>query len=90
MWGATGGTTTLSTRSNLAELSGLGNLVLLLITVAVLGAWKGIPGKAKPRMRLGIISGVLLGLSATLGGWFAAYVIPLINDAGAALVGTIA
>lgn len=90
MWGATGGETTLNARSNLAELTGMGNLVLLLITVAVLAAWTAIPKKAKPHMRQGIWSGCLLGLSATLGGWFAMLVIPAVNDAGASLVGTIA
>ncbi|MGW2544749.1 hypothetical protein ACWC5I_28685 [Kitasatospora sp. NPDC001574] len=90
MWGATGGTTTLATRNNLASLSPMGNLVLLLVTVVILGGWKALPKKAKPRMRLGIISGVLLGLSATLGGFFAAWVIPMANTAGNALVGTIA
>ncbi|GGX55787.1 hypothetical protein [Streptomyces noursei] len=90
MWGATGGETTLAARSNVAELTGMGNLVLLLITVAILGAWKAIPKKAKPHMRQGIVSGVLLGLSATLGGWFAALVIPTVNSWGAGLVGTIA
>ncbi|MFB7668327.1 MULTISPECIES: hypothetical protein [Kitasatospora] len=90
MWGATGGETTLNARSNIAELTGMGNLVLLLVTVAILGAWKKIPKKAKPHMRQGIIAGVLLGLSATLGGWFAALVIPTVNSWGAALVGAIA
>ncbi|MGA5823702.1 hypothetical protein ACPC54_38290 [Kitasatospora sp. NPDC094028] len=90
MWGATGGETTLNARSSQLELTGMGNLVLLLLTVAVLGAWKAIPKKAKPRMRLGIISGILLGLSATLGGMVMATVIPAVNAAGAALVGTIA
>lgn len=90
MWGASGGHTTLAARATQAELSGMGNLVLLLLTVAILGAWKAIPKKAKPKMRLGIISGILLGLSATLGGVVMATVIPLVNSAGAALVGTIA
>lgn len=90
MWGATGGETTLAARSNTAALTGMGNLILLLITVAVLAAWKVIPKKAKPLFRQGIVSGTLLGLSATLGGWFAALVIPTANAWGAGLVGTIA
>ncbi|MEV7782740.1 hypothetical protein [Kitasatospora sp. NPDC088351] len=90
MWGSTGGHTTLAARATETELSGMGNLVLLLLTVAILGAWKAIPAKAKPRMRLGIISGILLGLSATLGGLVMATVIPAVNGMGSALVGTIA
>ncbi|TBO58883.1 hypothetical protein EYS09_14980 [Streptomyces kasugaensis] len=90
MWGATGGETNLAARSNAADLTGQGNLILLLITVAILGAWKVIPKKAKPHMHQGIVSGVLLGLSATLGGAFAAYVIPVANSWGASLVGSIA
>ncbi|MFE2352369.1 hypothetical protein ACWEPB_21955 [Kitasatospora cineracea] len=90
MWGATGGHTTLAARATDQELTDMGNLILLLLSVAILGAWKAIPKKAKPKMRLGIISGVLLGLSATLGGLFMATVIPLANSAGSALVGTIA
>ncbi|MFG2910903.1 hypothetical protein ACGF13_38385 [Kitasatospora sp. NPDC048286] len=90
MWNATGGETTLAARSSQLQLTGMGNLVLLLLTVAVVGAWKAIPKKAKPRMRLGIISGILLGLSATLGGVVMATVIPAVNAAGEALVGTIA
>ncbi|MCX4970800.1 hypothetical protein OHA98_39865 [Streptomyces sp. NBC_00654] len=90
MWGATGGETTLAARSNVAVLTGMGNLVLLLITVAILGGWKAIPKKAKPKMHQGICAGVLLGLSATLGGWFAALVIPAVNGWGASLVGSIA
>ncbi|MFJ5927606.1 hypothetical protein ACIQF6_33925 [Kitasatospora sp. NPDC092948] len=90
MWGSTGGNTTLAARTSQYELTGMGNLILLLLTVVILGAWKKIPTKAKPRMRLGIISGTLLGLSATLGGLVMATVIPLVNSAGQALVGTIA
>ncbi|MFJ8444007.1 hypothetical protein [Kitasatospora griseola] len=90
MWGSTGGTTTLAARTSQYELTDMGNLILLLLTVAILGAWKKIPQKAKPRMRLGIISGTLLGLSATLGGLVMATVIPAVNSAGQALVGTIA
>ena len=90
MWGATGGETTLAARSTGTSLTGMGNLVLLLITVAILGAWKAIPHEAKPGMRQGIIAGTLLGLSATLGGWFAAMVIPTVNSWGASLVGSIA
>jgi hypothetical protein len=86
MWGGTGGETTLNARSNLAEPTEMGNLVLLLITVAILAGWKAIPKEAKPLMRQGIWSGCLLGLSATLGGWFAAAV----HHAGASLVGAIA
>ncbi|MFF8790840.1 hypothetical protein [Streptomyces sp. NPDC015125] len=90
MWGATGGETGLAARSNTAALTGEGNLILLLVTVAILGAWKAIPKKAKPHMRQGIVCGVLLGLSATLGGWFASLVIPAANSWGADLVGSIA
>ncbi|MGW9120216.1 hypothetical protein ACWGRV_26995 [Streptomyces sp. NPDC055663] len=90
MWGATGGTTTLAARSNTAELTGMGNLILLLITVVIVSGWKVIPDSAKPQMTQGIIAGVLLGLSATLGGWFAAFVIPMANNTGASLVGSIA
>ncbi|MFJ9460947.1 hypothetical protein ACIRST_38495 [Kitasatospora sp. NPDC101447] len=90
MWGSTGGETTLAARSSHLELTGMGNLVLLLLTVVVIGGWKAIPTKAKPKMRLGIVSGILLGLSATLGGVVMATVIPAVNAAGAALVGTIA
>ncbi|WP_331759920.1 hypothetical protein OG422_31205 (plasmid) [Streptomyces sp. NBC_01525] len=90
MWGATGGNALLSARSNTASLTGMGNLVLMLVTVAVLSAWFVIPAKAKPGMFQGLISGVLLGLSATLGGAFAEYVIPTANSAGASLVGSIA
>ncbi|MER6609876.1 hypothetical protein ABT282_29135 [Streptomyces sp. NPDC000927] len=90
MWGAAGGETTLAARSNAVALTGMGNLVLLLITVAILGAWKAIPADAKPGMRQGIIAGILLGLSATLGGWFAALVIPTVNGWGSSLVGSIA
>ncbi|WP_326695719.1 hypothetical protein [Streptomyces sp. NBC_01766] len=90
MWGATGGHSTLAARSNAASLTGMGNLVLLLITVAILGAWKAIPQTARPHMRQGIVSGALLGLSATLGGAFAAFVIPVANSWGSSLVGSIA
>ncbi|KDN80492.1 hypothetical protein [Kitasatospora cheerisanensis] len=90
MWGATGGDADLAVRSPGYELSGMGNLVLLLLTVVVLGGWKKIPADWKPRMRVGIVSGVLLGLSATLGGAVMATVIPAANNLGSALVGTIA
>ncbi|MFB6881231.1 hypothetical protein ACFCY8_10395 [Streptomyces noursei] len=90
MWGATGGEATLAARSNTAQLTGQGNLVLLLITVMILAAWKAIPNKDKPQLRWGVFSGVLLGLSATLGGWFAALAIPTVNTWGANLVGSIA
>ncbi|MEU5239757.1 hypothetical protein ACH4UR_25115 [Streptomyces lydicus] len=90
MWGATGGETTLAARSNAAQLTGEGNLVLLLLTVIILACWKVVPSKSKPQLRWGIFSGVLLGLSATLGGWFAALVIPAVNTWGANLVGSIA
>ncbi|MFE7617873.1 hypothetical protein [Streptomyces sp. NPDC057496] len=90
MWGATGGETTLAARSNAVHLTGMGNLVLLLITVAILGAWGAIPKEVKPHMGQGIFAGILLGLSATLGGWFAEIVIPAVNAGGASLVGSIA
>ncbi|MET8746188.1 hypothetical protein [Streptomyces sp. NPDC004728] len=90
MWGATGGETTLAARSNAVQLTGMGNLILLLITVVILGGWKAIPDSVKPEMTQGIFAGILLGLSATLGGWFAAFVIPMANDLGASLVGSIA
>ncbi|MEU8927355.1 hypothetical protein AB0D10_41635 [Kitasatospora sp. NPDC048545] len=89
MWGLTGGTTTLNTRANPLELDGAGNIILLLITVAVIAAWKPIPQEARSRMRVGMFSGILLGLSATLGGVVAATIIPAVNNAGAALVDAI-
>ncbi|GGR04355.1 hypothetical protein [Kitasatospora griseola] len=90
MWGATGGDADLAVRSASNELTGMGNLILLLLTVVVLGGWKKIPTAWKPKMRVGIISGTLLGLSATLGGAVMATVIPAANNLGSALVGTIA
>ncbi|MFD7731882.1 hypothetical protein ACFV6F_16025 [Kitasatospora phosalacinea] len=90
MWGATGGDADLAVRSASNELTGMGNLILLLLTVVVVGAWKKVPTKWKSKMRVGMVSGVLLGLSATLGGAVMATVIPAANSAGAALVGTIA
>jgi hypothetical protein len=90
MWGMTGGNTTLDARTTAVTLSGEGNLILLLLTVAVIGAWKGLHNKMRGLAKKGIVAGVLLGLSATLGGVVAASLIPAINDLGAQIVGSVA
>ncbi|MEV4559090.1 hypothetical protein AB0K51_19160 [Kitasatospora sp. NPDC049285] len=89
MWGLVGGHTTLNVRSNPLELDGAGGLVLLLVSIAIIAAWKPVPEQAKKRMKWGVVSGILLGLSATLGGAVAATIIPAANSAGAAIVGAI-
>ncbi|WP_141765412.1 hypothetical protein [Streptomyces malaysiensis] len=90
MWGMTGGHTTLDARTTEVTLTGEGNLVLLLLTVTLIGAWKGMPSKMRGLAKKGVVAGVLLGLSATLGGVVAASLIPAINDLGAQIVGSVA
>ncbi|MFC0602305.1 hypothetical protein [Streptomyces palmae] len=90
MWGLTGGNTTLDARSTTVTLTGEGNLILLLLTVVIIGAWRALGKKMQEMAKRGIVSGILLGLSATLGGAVAAFIIPAVNNWGAQIVGSIA
>ncbi|MFI5534507.1 hypothetical protein ACIA8O_38830 [Kitasatospora sp. NPDC051853] len=89
LWGISGGNTTRALRATPVQLSAEGNIVLFLITVALFGLWKAIKSDEKKLAKRGIVAGVLLGLSAVLGGAVAVTVIPAVNSAGAALLGVV-
>ena len=89
MWGVTGGNTTRGVRATPVELTAEGNIILFLLTVCVLGLWKAIKAEEKRLAKRGIFAGVLLGLSAVLGGAVAVLVIPAINRFGAQLLGAV-
>ncbi|MGV9315190.1 hypothetical protein ACWDR0_23850 [Streptomyces sp. NPDC003691] len=89
MWGVTGGNTTRGVRATPVELSAEGNILMFLLTIIVLGLWKAINSAEKRFATRGIVAGVLLGLSAVLGGAVAVSVIPAVNDLGARLLGAI-
>ncbi|MES9558773.1 MULTISPECIES: hypothetical protein [unclassified Streptomyces] len=89
MWGITGGNTTRGVRATPVELTSDGNIVMFLLTVAVFGLWKAIKSDEKKLAKRGIVAGVLLGLSAVLGGAVAATVIPTVNNFGTQLLGRV-
>ncbi|MFE2728374.1 hypothetical protein [Kitasatospora sp. NPDC059327] len=89
LWGLAGGNTTRAVRATPVELSAEGNIILFLVTIAVFGIWKAINASEKKLAKRGIVAGVLLGISAVLGGAVAVSVIPAVNSAGASLLGAI-
>ncbi|MCX4851880.1 hypothetical protein [Streptomyces sp. NBC_00893] len=89
MWGITGGNTTRAVRATPVELSAEGNIIMFLLTVVVFGLWKAIKSEEKKLAKRGIVCGVLLGLSAVLGGAVAVSVIPAVNNLGAQLLGRV-
>ncbi|MFJ2900264.1 hypothetical protein ACIO87_35990 [Streptomyces sp. NPDC087218] len=89
LWGITGGDATRGVRATPVELTADGNILLFLLTVVVFGLWKAIKSAEKKLVKRGIVAGVLLGLSAVLGGAVAATVIPTVNDFGSQLLGSV-
>ncbi|MFI1522823.1 hypothetical protein [Kitasatospora cineracea] len=87
LWGLAGGNSTRAVRVTPVELSAEGNIILFLVTVALIGLWKVLDKASKGMARRGVFAGVLLGLSAVLGGAVAVTVIPAVNSAGASLLG---
>ncbi|MFJ7280288.1 hypothetical protein [Kitasatospora sp. NPDC098663] len=89
LWGLAGGNSTRAVRATPVELSAEGNIVLVLVTLAIFGVWKAIKSEEKKLAKRGILAGVLLGLSAVLGGAVAVSVIPAVNNLGAQMLGAI-
>lgn len=89
LWGITGGDATRAVRATPVELTADGNIILFLLTVVVFGLWKAIKPEQKKLAKRGIVAGVLLGLSAVLGGAVAATVIPTVNNFGTQLLGNV-
>ncbi|MFF7690582.1 hypothetical protein ACFZB6_31155 [Streptomyces syringium] len=82
-----GGGTPGVTRDNAIGLTDGGHAMVLVLTVAMIAAWKF--SKKLPRLDvgMGVLAGVCLGLSSGVAGWAGQVLAPMVNVGGDWIVG---